>query len=114
MPCSRPSAQTTANNALTRRSGRQLGTAHEAGQHFSQHPGDPGAAGDVAGAWNDAAGHDHVPAQLPYLIAGGLTGVILAGAGLVLFQNFEARRDSRRLEARLDAMREAIDRRAAE
>lgn len=65
-------------------------------------------------AWNGAAEHDHVAAQLPYLISGGLTGVILAGAGLVLLRNFEARRDSRRIEARLDAMREAIDRLAAE
>lgn len=65
-------------------------------------------------AWNGAAGQDHVPAQLPYLISGGLTGVILVGVGLVLLRNFESRRDSRRVEARLDALREAIDRLAAE
>lgn len=70
--------------------------------------------GAVFLAWNGAASHDHVPAQLPYLVSGGLGGLILTGAGLVLLRNFEARRDARRLESRLEALREAVDRLAAE
>lgn len=73
-----------------------------------------GGFGAIFLAWNGAAGEDHVPAQLPYLISGGLAGLVLAAAGLTLLRNFEARRDSLRVEGRLDALRDAIDRLAAE
>jgi hypothetical protein len=76
-------------------------------------------------AWNGAAGPDaafDLRAQFPYLLSGGLFGVSLVGAGLVLVRVFEGHRDTgdivrsierltvvvERLEQRM-ALAEAVD-----
>ena len=59
-------------------------------------------------AWNGAAELDFTQGQIPYLISGGLTGVILAVAGLTLVRVQESRRDAKLLAAKLDAVIEAL------
>ena len=60
-------------------------------------------------AWNGAAGRDYIEGQLPYLISGGLIGLSLVGAGLVVV-NVQTRRQDQaellnRLEELMDLMR---------
>ena len=59
-------------------------------------------------AWDGAASIDFVQGQIPYLLSGGAVGLglIIVGAGMLLFES--GRRASERLEARLDALQEAI------
>ncbi|MGH9135634.1 MAG: hypothetical protein ACRD0G_01135 [Acidimicrobiales bacterium] len=58
--------------------------------------------------WNGAAGLDFVEGQLPYLISGGLTGLGLIGAGLVVVLVQAQRRESRAVAARLDDIAEQL------
>jgi len=81
----------------------------------SNSPVSAGVALVVAGflalflAWNGAAGKDRVEAQLPYLISGGLVGLALVGAGLMVV-NIQARRtDQAELIHRLETLMEARD-----
>ena len=55
--------------------------------------------------WNGAASYDRVPAQFPWLISGGITGVALTmiGASLIVVEN--NRRDRAVLKASLDEIR---------
>ena len=55
--------------------------------------------------WNGAASYDRVPAQFPWLISGGVTGLALTviGASLIVVEN--NRRDRAALKASLDEIR---------
>ena len=55
--------------------------------------------------WNGAASYDRVPAQFPWLISGGITGLALTmiGASLIVVEN--NRRDRAVLKASLDEIR---------
>jgi hypothetical protein len=61
-------------------------------------------------AWNGAAGVDHVEGQLPYLISGGLVGLGLIGAGLMVVNVQARRQDSAELLTRLDDIAAALER----
>lgn len=56
----------------------------------------------IAFGWWGAARFDHTPAQIPYVISGGLSGLGLIGAGLTLVIVNELRRHRSELSARLD------------
>lgn len=53
-------------------------------------------------AWFGAASVDRSPAQMPYLISGGLTGLLFAIAGFNLLRVHEARKDTQRIIDKLD------------
>lgn len=61
-------------------------------------------------AWNGAAGIALAQAQIPYLISGGLGGVALVGAGMVLIRTYEGRRDIQQVVQRLDRLADAVER----
>jgi hypothetical protein len=63
--------------------------------------------------WNGAASYDRVPAQFPYLISGGLTGLALVvlGAAFLVVQN--ARHDRAALQQTIDELRRAVEKMAA-
>lgn len=64
-------------------------------------------------AWNGAAGEDaavDLRAQFPYLLSGGLFGLALIAAGLVLVRVYEARRDTREIVRHLQQLTEAVER----
>ncbi|MFN2615241.1 MAG: hypothetical protein ABR552_10560 [Actinomycetota bacterium] len=58
--------------------------------------------------WNGAASKDYTQGQIPYLISGGLGGLALIGIGgaLLLFES--GRRARAHLEAKVDALIEAV------
>jgi hypothetical protein len=60
--------------------------------------------------WNGAASHDYVPAQLPYLVSGGVAGlaVVVVGAAMIVVQN--QRTDRARLEEALARIAAALER----
>lgn len=60
--------------------------------------------------WNGAASHNYVPAQFPYLISGGITGlaVVVVGAAMIVVQN--QRTDRARVEAVLERLLAAVER----
>lgn len=60
--------------------------------------------------WNGAASNNFVPAQFPYLISGGVTGlaIVIIGAAMIIVQNQRA--DRARLEAVLEKLAAAADR----
>jgi hypothetical protein len=63
--------------------------------------------------WNGAAGVEaarDLRAQFPYLLSGGLFGVALVGAGLVLVRTFEGRRDAKEIVAQLERLALAVER----
>ncbi len=62
--------------------------------------------------WNGAAGEQaaDLRSQFPYLISGGVFGLALIGAGLVLVRTFEARRDTQSLAAHLERLTAAVER----
>lgn len=59
--------------------------------------------------WNGAASYDRVPAQFPWLISGGITGLALMviGASLIVVEN--NRRDRAALKAGLDEIRMLLE-----
>jgi hypothetical protein len=59
--------------------------------------------------WNGAASHNYVPAQLPYLISGGIAGlgVVAVGAAMLVVHN--QRTDRARLEAVLHRLAAAME-----
>ena len=67
-----------------------------------------GFAGIFLG-WNGAASYDRVPAQFPWLISGGITGLALTmiGASLIVVEN--NRRDRAVLKASLDEIRMLLE-----
>lgn len=58
----------------------------------------------IALAWNGAASFDYAPAQFPYLISGGLTGIglIVVGATVMVVQTM--RREAAERSAELDRL----------
>ncbi len=52
-------------------------------------------------AWNGAAGKDFVEGQIPYLISGGLGGLVSVGAGATTIVVQARRQDTAALTARL-------------
>lgn len=66
--------------------------------------------------WNGAAGEvaaQDLRAQFPYLLSGGLFGLSLVGAGLVLVRVYEGRRDTREVVRHLQELTQAVERLAA-
>ncbi|MPY80220.1 MAG: hypothetical protein GEV04_17525 [Actinophytocola sp.] len=63
--------------------------------------------------WNGAASHPLVPAQFPYLISGGVIGlgVVIVGAAMIIVQN--QRQDRAKLEAALDRLAAATEKRGS-
>ncbi len=59
-------------------------------------------------AWNGAAGKDFVEGQIPYLISGGLGGLVSVGAGATTIVVQARRQDTAALTARLDEMIELL------
>lgn len=59
--------------------------------------------------WNGAASYDRVPAQFPWLISGGVTGLALTmiGAALIVVEN--NRRDRAALKASLEEIRMLLE-----
>ncbi|HEX2027437.1 MAG TPA: hypothetical protein VHF25_05500 [Nitriliruptorales bacterium] len=58
--------------------------------------------------WNGAASYDRVPAQIPYLISGGLGGLALVGVGGALIVVHAVRRDLARVSHQLERLVEAV------
>lgn len=58
--------------------------------------------------WNGAASFDRVPAQIPYLISGGLGGLALVAVGGALIVVHAVRQDLARLSRQLDRLSEAV------
>lgn len=56
--------------------------------------------------WNGASEKDFVAGQIPYVISGGLAGLAIVFAGLTLALVEARRRDSAKLEAKLDRLLE--------
>lgn len=63
--------------------------------------------------WNGAATYDRVPAQLPYLISGGVAGLCLVVIGGSIIVASSARAGAAALEASVAELRESVDRMAA-
>ena len=60
--------------------------------------------------WNGAASYDRVPAQMPYLVSGGIGGLALVVIGAALIVAQSNRADRVALQGRLDELTDAIDR----
>lgn len=60
--------------------------------------------------WNGAASLDRVPGQVPYLISGGVAGLGLVLAGLVLALVQESRRNTALTLAKLDELGDRVER----
>lgn len=63
--------------------------------------------------WNGAATYDRVPAQMPYVISGGLAGLALVVLGSALIVVQTARQDRAAMLATLAELRDALDQRPA-
>jgi hypothetical protein len=48
--------------------------------------------------------------QIPYIISGGLVGVVLVGIGLTLYLSADLRDEWRKLDSLEDALRDAVER----
>ncbi len=59
-------------------------------------------------AWNGAASKDFVEGQIPYVISGGIGGLVVAGAGITTILVQTRRRDTDAITQRLDQMIEAL------
>ncbi len=58
--------------------------------------------------WNGAASHDREPAQIPYLISGGLGGVGLVVLGSALIVAHSLRADRVELRGAIEDLRDAM------
>lgn len=58
----------------------------------------------IALAWNGAASFDYAPAQFPYLISGGLTGIGLIVVGVTVMVVQTMRREAADRSAELDEL----------
>lgn len=60
--------------------------------------------------WNGAASYDRVPAQIPYVVSGGIggLGLVVVGSALIVAQSL--RGDRVELRASIDDLRAAVDR----
>jgi hypothetical protein len=60
--------------------------------------------------WNGAASYDREPAQIPYLVSGGLGGLalVIIGASLLIVQS--QREDRAALQASVEELRDALER----
>ena len=58
--------------------------------------------------WNGAASNDRVPAQIPYLISGGIGGLGLVVLGSALIVAHSLRADRVELRGSIDDLRDAI------
>ncbi|MDE0804694.1 MAG: hypothetical protein OSA99_15400 [Acidimicrobiales bacterium] len=56
--------------------------------------------------WNGAAGKDFVEGQIPYVISGGIGGLVVAGAGITTIIVQTRRRDTDAVTQRLDRVAE--------
>lgn len=63
--------------------------------------------------WNGAASFDDLRQQFPYLLSGGVAGLALVVLGCSAMVLDVARTESAALQASIDALREAIERRDA-
>jgi hypothetical protein len=60
--------------------------------------------------WNGAASHDREPAQIPYVISGGIAGLGLVVLGAALIVAHSLRTDRVELRASIDDLRAATER----
>jgi len=60
--------------------------------------------------WNGAATYDRVPAQIPYVISGGLAGLCLVVIGAAVLSVQNAKADRAALQAGLGEVRDALER----
>lgn len=60
--------------------------------------------------WNGAASHDREPAQIPYVISGGIAGLGLVVLGAALIVAHSLRTDRVELRGSIDDLRAAIER----
>ena len=60
--------------------------------------------------WNGAASHDREPAQIPYVISGGIAGLGLVVLGSALIVAHSLRTDRVELRASIDDLRAATER----
>ena len=63
--------------------------------------------------WNGAASHDREPAQIPYVISGGIAGLGLVVLGAALIVAHSLRTDRVELRGSIDDLRAAVDRLAS-
>jgi hypothetical protein len=63
--------------------------------------------------WNGAASNDREPAQIPYLISGGIGGLGLVVVGSALIVAHSLRADRVELRGAIDELRDAIAERGA-
>lgn len=59
-------------------------------------------------AWNGAASKDFVEGQIPYVISGGIGGLVVAGAGITTIVVQTRRRDTDAITQRLDQLIEVV------
>jgi hypothetical protein len=60
--------------------------------------------------WNGAASEDDEPAQIPYLVSGGLAGLALVVVGAALIVAHSLRTDRVELRGSIDDLRAAVER----
>ena len=60
--------------------------------------------------WNGAASHDREPAQIPYVISGGIAGLGLVVLGSALIVAHSLRTDRVELRGSIDDLRAAVER----
>jgi hypothetical protein len=60
--------------------------------------------------WNGAASHDREPAQIPYVISGGIAGLALVVLGAALIVAHSLRTDRIELRGSIDDLRAATER----
>src|SRR5262245_59242690 len=64
--------------------------------------------------WNGTASHDREPAQIPYVVSGGIGGLALVVVGSALMVAHSLRTDRVELRGAIDDLRQAIERTAVE
>jgi hypothetical protein len=62
--------------------------------------------------WNGAASNDDEPAQIPYVISGGIAGLALVVLGAALIVAYSLRTDRVELRASIDDLRATLERMA--
>ena len=60
--------------------------------------------------WNGAASHDREPAQIPYVVSGGIAGLALVVLGAALIVAHSLRTDRIELRGSIDDLRAATER----
>src|SRR4026209_404815 len=63
--------------------------------------------------WNGAASHDREPAQIPYVISGGIAGLGLVVVGAALIVAHSLHTDRVELRGSIDDLRAAVERLAS-